>query len=61
MTIEQFLKDNNARVSLDDKWLVAESADSWTVYQHKYGAHHNTVLYAGGNLNAALKALGQEG
>jgi len=54
--IIELLKNTNARISLDDKWLVATD-DEFFVYQRKRYSHYNTVLYQGDSFDEALKVL----
>ena len=62
MDIEQFLKENNARLTYEDKWLVWSDAWCiWHVYQAPY--HRKAMrIYDGDKLDKALEALsGMEG
>ena len=58
MDIITFLKEdsNNARLSMEDKWLVWWE-DQWLVLQRPYGKKTNRTLYAGDNIEEALQAL----
>ncbi len=52
-TIEEFLKQENARLSYDYRWLVWDDIDTnWTVY-----SHHHRMIYNGEYLESALEAL----
>ena len=44
--------DTNARLSMDDKWLVWWD-NQWVVLQHPYGKKSNRCLYSGDNLEEA--------
>ncbi len=57
MTLEELLKaeDENAQLSVGNSWLVW-SFGEWQVCCSRYGAH-NTCLYAGDSLDAAIAAL----
>ena len=52
-----FLKNNNARVTYGDKWLVGHEPNTWRVYQHPYGARKTITLYDGDNLFEAVSIL----
>ncbi len=57
MNLEKFLKDNNARLSYEDKWLVwADAWCLWQVYQQQYGQRVKRI-YEGESLDEALSKL----
>lgn len=56
MTIEDFLKGDNARLSNGDKWLIWQYSE-WLVLQRPYGKKANRCLYSGHNLEIALESL----
>ena len=56
MDIITFLKETNARLSMDDKWLVW-SYNEWLVLQRPPHKKANRCLYSGHNLEIALEAL----
>lgn len=51
-----FLKEENARISYEDKWLVWY-AGAWRVLQKPPYKKSNRCLYLGDNLGEALEAL----
>jgi hypothetical protein len=56
--ILEFLENENARLSLGDRWLVVDKeAGGIIVHEHKYGKHKTSTLYAGNNLGTALDTL----
>lgn len=56
MTIEGLLKEGNARLSIEDKWLVWWN-DEWLVLQRPPYKKANRCLYSGENLDIALETL----
>ena len=58
MTLEELLKsdDCQARVEVDDKWLVWYNS-RWFVLERKYYARDNTTHYTGHSLEDAIKEL----
>ena len=56
MKIEDYLKEENVRLTNGNKWLVWD-IDEWVVREHKYGQRGVTIIYRGNNLNKALKSL----
>ena len=57
MDITTFLKENNARLSYEDKWLVwADAWCKWQVYQQLYGKRVRSI-YEGDNIEEALQVL----
>lgn len=57
MTIEDLLLDTDARIILDDKWLVrSKMTGDYVVYKRGYGEKTTKTLYSG-NLDKALKIL----
>jgi len=60
MDITTFLKENNARLSYEDKWLVwTEVWCQWQVYQQVYRRRVSRI-HEGESLEDALGALGGE-
>ena len=57
MTIEEFLRRENARISIADKWMYFDDDGDWVVLRHPYGKKHNKKLYRGQNENEALMEL----
>jgi len=57
MTIVEFLKEKNARVSFDDRWLCWNDAlNSWVVYEH-VSRGKVKVVYVTDNESKAVAAL----
>ena len=59
MEITTFLKENNARLNYEAKWLVwADAWCKWQVYQKPY---HKQVkcIYQGNSLDEALQCLAE--
>ena len=56
MTIEEFLKQSNARIDYGTKWLVWY-LDEWVVFDRPYGTKKNRCPYSGDNLEKALEIL----
>lgn len=54
--LRTFLKNNNSRVSFEDKWLVFDDGE-WLVLEHRYKARTNTILYRGIFLGKAVSIL----
>ncbi len=52
----RLLKETNARITLNGKWLV-HFQEEFHVLERKYHARHNTVHYRGESFDEALKAL----
>ena len=57
--IIQLMKDTNARISLDGKWLVFTMGE-FVVFGHEYNARHNTVHYRGESFEGALEVLKED-
>ena len=57
MVIEEFMKTDNVRLSMGNKWMYYSDSGEWVVLKHEYGKKHNDTLYAGQNLNEALMDL----
>lgn len=57
MTIIDVLTKCDARLSLDDKWLVINHDGEFIVYQRRRGAKASTVIYRGNDEHIALVAL----
>ncbi len=59
----EFLRDENARISLGDKWMCVSGVGEdiiYTVYERKYRARKTTELYMGAYLSTALAFLNGE-
>lgn len=56
MTIEKYLKEENARLSNGGRWLVWDVGE-WVVREHRYRQRVPSIIYSGGNLDEALKSL----
>ena len=56
MTLEELLKEDNARVELRGRWLSWWD-DEWVVQDHEYHARSNKVLYRGDYLDEAVRIL----
>ncbi len=54
--IEKLLKTTNARITLDNRWLVWHLSE-YTVFEHTYGKKHSDCIYQGQSLDAAIEAL----
>ena len=55
----KLLKETNARVEWEDKWLYYdEDYGIWVVLQRPYGARKNITLYEGESLAEAIEVLG---
>ena len=52
----RLLKETNARISFNEKWLV-HYEEEFHVLERKYYHRHNTVHYRGESFDEALKAL----
>jgi len=57
MLIEDFLKQENARLSCEPNWLYWDDAGYWVVLSRPFGARKNQTLYQGESLERALQAL----
>lgn len=56
--LEQFLKDQQARISDGDTWMTWDKyANEWVVRTQPYRARNSKCLYSGQDLAEALKAF----
>jgi len=55
-TIEEFLKESDARLSYEYRWLIWDNTD-WAVYSKPPYKHTTRVVYSGEYLESALEAL----
>jgi hypothetical protein len=58
--ILEFLSEENVRLSAGNRWLVVDEIETCyeiTVYEHCYGCHRPTTVYAGFSIDDALEAL----
>ncbi len=57
MTILEFLKKYDARISYDDRWLVADLDGECTVYERKYCAKKTKMLFSTSSEEIAVRVL----
>ena len=56
MTLEDLLKEDNARVELYGRWLTWWGG-VWVVQDRQYYARNNRVLYSGDSIEEAITKL----
>ncbi len=60
MELSTFLKEHNARLDYEDRWLVwADAWCKWLVYQTPFNKHPRRI-YEGDSLEEAIRILSGE-